>query len=78
MSAGTKAEEIGRDLSVAHCLTHFKLSQGFFCAMFMGAALAGHVTDGISNRHLNKYYFPPLKVVTLLGSGVYWRALSAR
>lgn len=34
----------------------------------MGAALTGHVTDGISNRHLNKYYFPPLKVVTLLGS----------
>lgn len=34
----------------------------------MGAAPTGHVTDGISNRHLNKYYFPPLKVVTLLGS----------
>lgn len=34
----------------------------------MRAALTGHVTHGISNRPLNKYYFPPLKVGTLLGS----------
>lgn len=36
--------------------------------VFMGAAFTERVTDGISNRHLDKYYFPLLKVAALLFS----------
>lgn len=34
----------------------------------MGAAFTERVTDGISNRHSDKYYFPLLKVAALLFS----------
>lgn len=34
----------------------------------MGAAFTERVTDGISNRRSDKYYFPLLKVATLLFS----------
>lgn len=34
----------------------------------MGAAFTERVTDGIRNRHSDKYYFPTLKMTTLLFS----------
>ena len=36
----------------------------------MGAAFTESVTDGIGNRRSDKYYFPLLKVATLLLSTV--------
>lgn len=36
--------------------------------VFMAAAFTERVTDGISNRRLDKYYFPLLKVAALLFS----------
>lgn len=54
----------------------------------MGAAFTERVTDGISNRRLDKYYFPLLKVAALLlstfirepvlwGDGVFMSYLNA-
>lgn len=40
--------------------------------MFMGAAFTKSVTDGISRRHLDKYYFPLLKVAALLFPVFIW------
>lgn len=55
------------DLSVLQCLAHLKVSQCLH-GVFMGAAFTERVTDGITNRCLDKYYFPLLKVATLLFS----------
>ena len=55
------------DLSVVQCLTHLKVSQCLH-GVFMGAAFTERVTDGISNCHSDKYYFPLLKGGTLLFS----------
>lgn len=50
---------------MVQCLTHLKVSQSLH-GVFMGAAFTERVTDGISNRRLDKYYFPLLKVAALL------------
>lgn len=60
----TTAECKGRMcLSVVQCLSHLKASE-FTCCVY--GSVTKSVTDAISRLHLDKYYFPLLKVSALL------------